>query len=775
MSRDRDVIEKVITSLKNIGQFELSPLRESEDGACVKAFDATRRITIAIRTLWPNDRPDAEAILPKLLAQARSAQNLDAPNLAKVIGSGELDGAFFIVSTFIDGHTLRENLRSGERLGTSDLIDFARQACDGVESAHSRGLIHHALHPDNAAIEFDGSTRILDVGLYRRNDPQSDPFHPSALYLAPEQLAGHGADRATNFYSIALMLYEIATGRLPFRGDSWQTLEQSTRGELLEPVKVNPTVPPGINAVIVKALARDRSARFQNGPDLVRALEDYRSFGKVKVVAAPPVPVVATVPVPPKPVKEIGSLATATITFADQTPQQGKPEVPRLAVEAVMAAAAPKPAAMAAYAGMGAATGSVEITHFSAPAVPFTRTPPVVAPAPPPEDILAPVIVRPSKVALAAEGLKNFAETTWDQAKAKLKKVDPWVIALTCLIVVLAGFITRTVALSFLGPSRSTDYAVSAPAPVSTAPVAAVSHPVTQATFAEVQPAEPEQKTAAPEVKSAPAPRAEGRHPKQTAQPATKKPMIAMVQPSPGPSAESPYLGSVMVSTTPDGARVVVDGKANLSFTTPQLISLLSPGVHTLTITKDGYAAATRSVEITAGARSNLAVQLALPSAYLTVVSNPTAAYILVDGVSTGHVTPSQVPVAPGMHTVTLRKMGYLEANDTVTMAAGEQQSRNLSLLEAGSTPDIHIAQTGKVRKLFGGKVSGVRLSVHTAPAGATVLINGQAVTKSTPVDFGLNPGNYVMEIQLEGFQTLRKTITVQDGNPLVLNETLHP
>ncbi len=772
MSRDRDVVEKVIASLKNIGQFGLSPLREGNDGACFKAVDPERRIAVSIRTLWPNDLPDGEAHLQQLLAQSRAAQNVEAGNLAKVIGSGDLDGAFFIVSAFIDGHTLRENLRSGDRLGTSDLIDFARQSCDGIESAHSRGLVHHALHPENIVIEFDGSAKILDLALYRRNHPQSDPFHPAAQYLAPEQLAGQGADRATNFYSIALMLYEIATGKLPFQGDSWEALAESARHDLVPPIEVNSTVPPGINAAIMKALSRDRSVRFQNGPDLVRALEDYRSFGRKKVVTVPPVPVAPIVPLAPKPPKA-GSLATASLTFAAPAAAPLEANSSRLAVESVMAAAH-------ASAASAAATAPDLITHFSAPpsTVPFKRTPPPVAPAPPPmvEVFMPHDEVHPSKVALAKEALQNLGVNLWEEAKSKARKIDPWFIALTCLIIVLAGFITRTVALSFWGTPHPTDYSSPAPEPEPVAAVKTQPLPPAATAPAEVKPQVADVQSGPPEWKSTPAPQPDRRHPHMVAQAPVKTPVIAAaVQPAPSPNATSPYLGSIMISTTPDGAHVVVDNKANQSFTTPQLISSLSPGVHTLSISKDGYAAATRTVQITAGARSNLAVQLALPSAYLTVLSNPTTAYILIDGVSTGHVTPSQVPVSPGTHTLTLRKMGYLEANDTITLSAGEQQSRNLPLLEAGSTPDIHVAQTGKVRKLFGGKSSGVHLTVHTEPAGATVLINGQTVGKSTPVDFGLNPGNYVIEIELTGYQTLRKNITVEDGSPLVLNETLHP
>jgi hypothetical protein len=229
-----------------------------------------------------------------------------------------------------------------------------------------------------------------------------------------------------------------------------------------------------------------------------------------------------------------------------------------------------------------------------------------------------------------------------------------------------------------------------------------------------------------------------------------------------------------MITTVPAGARVVVDGRQDHAFNTPQLIPALSQGVHTLTITKEGYAPATRPVQITAGAKSNLTVQLDLPSGFLTVLSNPSTAYILIDGVSTGHVTPSQVPIAPGTHTLTLRKMGYLEASDTFSVKSGEQQSRNVTLLESGSTPDIRVVPSGG-HKLFGNKISGVKVTVRTTPAGASVLINGQSVPKITPVDFALNPGNYVMDIELTGYQSVRRTISVEAGKPLIFDESLHP
>lgn len=748
MSRDRNVVEKVIASLRNIGNFELSPLREGEDGGCYRAVDTARRISVAIRTLWPNDFPNPEDSFRKLLLQARSAQTLEHTNIAKVIGSGELDGAFFIVSSFSDGRTLRETLANGDRLSPWDLIDFARQTCVGLESAHAHGLVHHALHPNNVALQFDGSTKILDIGLYRSNDPVIDPFHHNAAYLAPEQFKGAPADRFTNFYSLAVMLYEIAIGKLPFTADSWESLALQAQQELPEPIKFNASLPPGINAAIMKALSQDRDARFQSGPEMVRALEDYKSFGKPAAPAvAPPIPIAA------RPVT----------------------------INAVAAGVAPAPVRNPYAPSENPISSGIERPSVLDLQEPVQWKPPV-APVPPrPQDVAPEIAIPepyvPNKKEIAREAALLLAEKAKTNAHKRLKKIDPWVAALSLLGIILATFIGRTIALSFSGSSHATAIAQqepAAPAPASESAPAPAQVPAPDAVVALPAPAKPvasvtEVVSLAPELTHT------ARKPDHRAVrklPNTRPVVVNATLPA-LTTSNAPGTGSVMIATVPAGAQVLVDGKSNQSFSTPQTIFSLSPGVHTLTISKDGYTPAARSVQITAGTQSNLSVQLELPSGLVNVISNPTTAYILIDGVSTGHVTPSQVSVAPGNHTLTLRRMGYLEATNAFTVKSGEQLSRTIALLESGSTPEIKVAQTTGVRKIFGNKVSGVRLTVKTNPPGASVLINGQTVVKSTPVDFGLNPGNYVMEVQLMGYQSIRKTISVQAGAPQSFDLTL--
>ncbi|ABF41683.1 serine/threonine protein kinase [Candidatus Koribacter versatilis Ellin345] len=751
MSRDRKVIEKVIASLRNIGQFEISPLREGRDGACFRAVDPNRRISVAIHTVWPSDYENGEEYAQKLTGQARAAQSLDHGNIAKVIGSGELDGAFFIVSSWVDGRSLRQNLQNSGNLNVWDLIDFARQSCTGLESAHSRGIIHHALHPDNIVLEFDGSTKVLDLGLFRSNIAGFDPFHPNACYLAPEQLAGHGADRVTNFYNIAVMLYEAATGKLPFTGEDWESLKFASEAELVEPVKLVPQLPPGINAAIVKALQRDRSARYASGPEMVRALEDYKNFGKPMIVATPKPKVVSI---------DGGAAAAAPVRNPYATAPDLAPAMdPRLdtASDQRSNVGVERPAMLGSLESSGVWKRPVE--------------------GPPPasvvqEDHDAPYVDPPKASAQIKDFAARLGLELWAVISKQLKRLDPWAVALSGLVIILALFISRTLILSFYPPQpENYDYnrAIQPPpkpqpAPVQTAPEPQQTEPAT---------APSKQTTAAPVVEETSGPTPSQKTVRVKTPPPPGPAVFSAAKPLPASGVVVTSTGMLELTSTPTGARVTIDGKASPVYTTPAVIPSLAPGVHTFTISKDGYSPATRPVQITAGVQSHLNVQLDLPSGFLTVLSTPSTAYILVDGVNTGHVTPSQIPVAPGTHTVTLRKFGYLETSDSFTLKSGEQQSRNVTLLEAGSTPDIRVVQSSGVHKVFGNKVQGVRIAVHTNPPGATVYISGQQVGKATPVEFGLNPGGYAMEIQLAGHPTVKKNITVEAGKPLVLDETL--
>lgn len=230
--------------------------------------------------------------------------------------------------------------------------------------------------------------------------------------------------------------------------------------------------------------------------------------------------------------------------------------------------------------------------------------------------------------------------------------------------------------------------------------------------------------------------------------------------------------GGLSLDSSPQGAEVQIDGRHEAGWTTPFTATGLAVGAHTVTFSKPGYTAASRTAQVAAGQNAVLAVQLAELAATVSVNSDPAGAAITLDGKSTGKVTPAQMIVAKGSHTVSLHKQGYLDASGTLEAAPGQTAQFGPTLKLTGSTENIKTV--GKFGGLFGGAQENQgRVSVHTNPKGAQVLVNGQPVKKTTPVDFFLNPGSYELTLTLEGYKPVKKIVEVQKGGKLSVDETL--
>ncbi|MGH9602143.1 MAG: PEGA domain-containing protein, partial [Terriglobales bacterium] len=229
--------------------------------------------------------------------------------------------------------------------------------------------------------------------------------------------------------------------------------------------------------------------------------------------------------------------------------------------------------------------------------------------------------------------------------------------------------------------------------------------------------------------------------------------------------------GQVQIDSSPQGAEIQIDGKHESNWITPYTASL-DPGKHTVTFSMAGRMSATRTVDVVSGKQTALAVGLAERAATISVSSDPPEAVVLLDGQATGKVTPAQLIVAKGLHTVLVRKQGYLDATSTMDLAPGQAAQFAPTLKLTGSTQEIKTA--GGIGGLFGGapKDSG-RVTVRSNPKGAQVLVNGQPLKKTTPVDFFLNPGNYEITLVLSGHKPVKKIITVEKGGKLVLDETI--
>jgi hypothetical protein len=232
--------------------------------------------------------------------------------------------------------------------------------------------------------------------------------------------------------------------------------------------------------------------------------------------------------------------------------------------------------------------------------------------------------------------------------------------------------------------------------------------------------------------------------------------------------------GQMTINSTPEGAQVRIDGRSDPSWVTPINLTGLSPGQHSISVSKPGYSSESRNVDVASGSKSFVVIQLAQLAATMAVTSDPAGASVFLDGKDTGRVTPTQFSVdKPGAHTVLVRKQGYLDETANANLQVGQTSHFSPTLRVLGATDEIKIA--GKFKKMFGGGAAADMgtVSIKTQPKGAQIAVNRRILDKNSPVEFYLNPGNYMIDITLSGYKTVHRVINVDKGNKLTLEETL--
>lgn len=233
--------------------------------------------------------------------------------------------------------------------------------------------------------------------------------------------------------------------------------------------------------------------------------------------------------------------------------------------------------------------------------------------------------------------------------------------------------------------------------------------------------------------------------------------------------------GELAINSNPEGATVQIDGRSDPSWITPYNVTGLSPGQHTISVTKTGYTSETRSIDVTSGSKSFLVVHLTQLGTTVAVTSEPAGANVYIDGKDIGRVTPTQVTAEKGTHTILVRKQGYLDETTTADIVPGQAFRFSPVLKVMGITEEIKTG--GKFKRMFGGdSVAGMgKVTIKTQPKGAQITVNRRMIDKPTPVDFMLNPGNYVIDITRSGYKSIHRVVDVEKGAKIELDEAMEP
>lgn len=740
------VLQKVVASLKSVGEFDLSPISVTASSSVYKAVERKLRRPLVIKLMPLSQWANRAQITAMAGAERRIVKGFDFPNIPRLLTGGELDDHLFWITEFVDGIALNKTLETGETFSALDLVDMARQLCTSVESTGKSGIVHHRLHPHNLIIEWDGGAKILDWGVPPYADlganSSAATLH-AAHYLAPEQLGSAIGDLRSNLFSVGVMLYHLATARLPFEGETVATLKSSMEaGAPASPTKLNRKIPEGISAPILKVLASNPEERYQSATDLLRDLENFKKWGAKEELPsnffARPTPGTGT----------------------DTAPQQ--PSRPQFDSgvdfeNAWTPAVTAKPAADVAL--MSLQDSTVAVAERAPEAPPAPGEPPV----PVKETIYCEPEAKPAAAAkskLPIPSIKPPKVTMKDVNKVArdVNKVASKVPPLTAALV-LVGIVVALFAWKFIIPSLITKDApvtnIVQDPPVQTLPPESAAQPQ-PAPDATTEPTQSDNEVVTRTFDKNGRSRIT-RKSKANAQPVAPPP---------------PTVGELAVASEPEGASFQLDGRSDPSYVTPVTVSQVAPGHHTIIFSKAGYQTQSLSAGVSAGARSTVMTRLALQGGTLNVGSTPSGAHITIDGRDTGKTTPAQFIVVPGQHKLTLKFPGYLDASVPFSMADGENHSVAPDLIPMGRTVDIKTARKG----LFGlgrsDKDMG-RVTIRTEPSGATVLVNGQPAPKTTPTEILLNAGGYELTFELPGYKTQKKVIVVDSGSKMNVVETL--
>ena len=421
-----------MTIPKNIARYEiLDELGHGAMGSVFRARDPAMDRIVALKTILATALASVQAdeFRQRFYREARAAGALAHPGIVPVFDVGEYEGVPFLVMEFVDGQTLADAMKKGERSSLDRVCEIGQKVAEALGYAHSHGVVHRDIKPANILLTSrqaygDERPKITDFGvakLIAGEITTSGQLLGTPAFMPPEQFTGAPIDGRTDLFSLGVILYWMATGEQPFPGETMTAVSYKiVHTEPVPPAKLNPAIPGALQAVILKCLAKSPTDRYQTGEELAQALAELRTNAKGSAMQTATPQATATgggsedtmLPISSlQPKAVLASAATPPV----QPPQQAAPATPAPAAKPAKPPKPPKPAKPAKKHGglilalvalvvvaAGAAGGVYWFLHrnqaapqqpppapvaaapvVAAPVQPATPTPEQAAPAPP--------------------------------------------------------------------------------------------------------------------------------------------------------------------------------------------------------------------------------------------------------------------------------------------------------------------------------------------------------------------------------------------------------
>jgi len=274
---------------------------EGEDSVVYGVYDTLKERTVALKMLRPEKNGD-EIVVERFCTEIDLLSTLSHPNIVSVYETCLEEDCKYFTMEYIEGITLKKHIASKGALGTEEILFLSRQILSALEEVHKKGIVHSDIKPQNVVVLPDGQVRLMDFGISKRNtrrkplaeadpddptfggifsdDPVSEEDQPSDLavgtvhYVSPEQAEGRELDHLSDIYSFGVLLYEITTGILPFFGESAQKIAtMHVRLQPVPPTRLDPSIPEGLEKIILRAMEKIPEARFSSAAEMRMAMD----------------------------------------------------------------------------------------------------------------------------------------------------------------------------------------------------------------------------------------------------------------------------------------------------------------------------------------------------------------------------------------------------------------------------------------------------------------------------------------------------------------------
>ena len=766
------------TGLK-AGRYEIiGELGRGAMGVVYKATDPVIGRTVAVKTIKLSEegtglsRPE---LLTRFQTEARAAGLLTHPNIVVVFDAGEEDGLYYITMELVEGKSLQAHLDGGMAFALPRVLRIMEQTCSALQFAHERNVVHRDIKPANIMLTADDTVKVTDFGtakiLQFGTMQQTAHVMGTPSYMSPEQVKGRAVDGRSDIFSLGVLLYEMVTGEKPFPGQNITTvIYKIVNEEPVPPRQIDPSIHPGISAVVMKALSKEPETRYQSCREMLEDLRNYRSIAPGgspdKTMVGGGLPGMSA-PNATLPLAGTGVGAQGGRSFHAEDPMT-------VATTRSLNARASSP-------------NQTPVVRRTGPIQPIT-----LVEEPKKKSVIGSIFIALVLIGVIAYGVQKLRPVIEDarQINAAQKRADKDSAAAAAPTDAATNTTPAAIPTANESPAAaSPDVAAPEKKPVEAPiekPTPKKTEPVVSAQAAEYKGRIEEAITEKGLT---------GRAKVQAIgntlvlagklRPAEHGALLKFLRDAPAsvrvvdhieyedaPVAENGHdadgghpvptggRGAIHVVTDLIGATAILRGPAGRVVNqcqTPCSFNELAPAQYSLAVQKDGYQPMQTALQVKAGSVVDQKVTLESLAKGLLLTSKPGGADVFINGAKQSGQTPVTLPLAPGSYNLVLRMPGYDAYAGSVQVKDNIQTQLDVTLKEK-STVKVAWAQ------------------VETSPKGAEIFVDGATTGQTTPARVQVPAGLHTVTLRLTGYLQVRRTIQASEGGTVdITNVTLQP